>query len=156
MNQFLKHKGEITGCGILSSIGVGKQQFSSSLKNGISNFSTLSFEINDDEYIYPTALIDEFVFKEIIENLPVDRQLIKKANEFRNISFSTSCAIYCALEAWADSGLNAGNVNLERVAIIAAGTNTQQAMLTSVREQYSSKLHFLNPNYGINFLIQIL
>lgn len=150
MNQSM-HKVVVTGCGILSPVGTGIKLFSLSLKNGNSNYSTVSFESGDEKCVYPAAQINNFQFKESVELLPLDMQLVKEAKRLRNISLSTSSAIYCALEAWADAGLYAENVNGQRVAIISSGTNTQQETLTNVREQYRDKLHFINPNYGLNF-----
>jgi malonyl-ACP decarboxylase len=150
MNQSIQ-KVVVTGCGVMSSVGMGIQQFTLSLKNGHSNYSTVSFKNGDEKCVYPAAQINSFRFKESVECLPLDTQLVKETKHLRNISLSTSYGIYCALEAWADAGLSACNTNMQRVAIISSGTNTQQAMLTQVREQYSDKLHFINPNYGLNF-----
>ncbi len=143
----------ITGTGVLTPIGIGVSSFSEALRQGGTNFSTLSLNNGDTEFIYPVSLIDGFDFKEQVENINLESSLINKAKKLRNISYSATCGVYSALEAWQDSGLDKDlSLNSKKVAIVVAGSNTQQLSLSRVRDRYSEKLQFLNPSYGFNFL----
>lgn len=142
---------QVTGMGVITPIGMGLQQFTTGLKNGKTNFSTTTFEREDHVFKFPVGSVDNFNFKELVATLNLNEEIITKAKRLRHISTSTAYGIYCALEAWADAGLNDTSFDLAKVAIVSGGTNTQQATLQMVQEEYREKLQFINPNYGFNF-----
>lgn len=137
--------------GIITPIGTGVNQFTTALQRGETNFSILEITHVDQLFIFPAALVNDFDLRELVSTINQDTKLTEKVKRLRNISQSTAYAVYCAVEAWTDAGLNASNINLERVAIISGGSNTQQAALQIVQNKHSSSLQFLNPNYGLNF-----
>ncbi|WP_188112073.1 beta-ketoacyl synthase N-terminal-like domain-containing protein [Aquimarina sp. RZ0] len=140
----------VTGMGVITPIGIGLDSFSEALRKETANFSTISFEKNAALYKYPIAKIVDFDFRKQIEKINLDSDLINKAKKLRHISKSNAFGIYCALEAWNDSGLTRG-FDLTRIAIVSCGSNTQQSTLQDIQEKYADKLQFLNPNYGLNF-----
>lgn len=140
-----------TGMGVVSPIGVGIDNFGNALKKGVSNFSYLKLEHEDRRFTYPVGEVSDFNPKTHIATLPLDEGIIQKARRIRNLSTSASWALYCALEAWQDSGLNKADINPERIAVLSGGSNTQQASIEATQERYRKKLPFLNPVYALNF-----
>lgn len=147
----IKKQAEITGLGVISPIAIGVSEFTDALKHGKTNFSAITFEHSGALYKYPIGKVNEFLFKDELDLIKLDPQIIKRATRLRNISVSAQYGLYCALEAWADAGLDHSDTDLTRTAIVMAGTNTQQATLQKTQHDYQDKLQFLNPNYGLNF-----
>ncbi|WP_281988837.1 beta-ketoacyl synthase N-terminal-like domain-containing protein [Aquimarina aggregata] len=142
---------EISGIGVVSPIGIGVDYFTLGLKNGMTNFSEISFEQNEQIFSYPIAVTNNFEFKKDIEHLSLDADIIAKAKRVRHISKSASYGLYSVLEAWTDSGLSEADVDPSKIAIVSCGSNTQQTTLVETQEKYAKKLQYLNPNYGLNF-----
>lgn len=141
----------ITGLGIVTPIGTGKEQFTAALKEGRSHFSVTEWEQEDQVFRFPLGKADEFSLPSLVSTLTLDAELVTAARRLRNLSQSSAFGVYSALEAWADAGINAGNTDLSRVAIVVGGSNTQQASLVAAQEKYRGRLQFINPNYGLNF-----
>ena len=142
----------ITGMGIISPIGIGQTAFVEGLKTGQTNFSTVALNHQGRDYNYPSALVAGFDYKKAIEQLPLPEVIKKQAKRLRNISTGAKLGIYTAMNAWQSANLWEADVSRDRIAIVASGSNTQQASLEAVRERYREKLNFLNPTYGYNFL----
>ncbi|MGB8195075.1 MAG: beta-ketoacyl synthase N-terminal-like domain-containing protein [Chitinophagaceae bacterium] len=145
------HTVAVTGMGVITPTGVGVEQFAAALREGRTNFSCLEIVHNNDAYKFPIGKTEEFDFQQRVSGLHLEEELINKAKRLRNISPGVSYGVFCALEAWANAGLNKPGIDLERVAIVSAGTNTQQASLYSTQEKYRGKLQFLPPQYGFSF-----
>ncbi|MGY3792648.1 beta-ketoacyl synthase N-terminal-like domain-containing protein [uncultured Aquimarina sp.] len=141
----------VTGMGACTPIGVGLNEFSQSLMNGSTNFSTTEFKEHDKEFIYPIAELENFNFKKSVNEFILDDPIVDKIKYLRNVSKSIGSGLFCAIEAWYDSELNRSDVDLDKVAIVSSGTNIQQAYHQEVRKKYQDKVHFINPNYGFNF-----
>lgn len=141
----------ITGMGVITPIGKGIKQFIDGLKSGKTNFRTMEFNHQDKLYRYPMAPVDQFDFKEMVGQLELDNDILSRAMRIRNISSSMAFGIFCALEAWSNSGINSKNTDLSRVAIVSSGSNVQQSTINTFHDKYREKLHHLNPNYGLNF-----
>ncbi len=137
--------------GVVSPIGIGLNNFINGLKNGRTNFSITEFEQGGSLFKFPVAKLNGFNFKDAVSSIKLDETIVANAKRLRNISASTACGVYCALEAWADAGLDKADIDLSKIAIVSAGTNTQQAAFHSVQEEYRNKLGFINPKYGLNF-----
>jgi len=142
----------ITGMGIISPIGIGQAAFAEGLKAGQTNFLTIELNHQERNYSYPSALVAGFDYKKAIEQLTLPEAINKQTKRLRNISVGAKLGIYTALEAWQAANLWNADLNKERIAIVASGSNTQQASLEAIRERYREKLNFLNPTYGYNFL----
>lgn len=140
---------EVSGYGAVTPVGIGSSNFESALREGKSNFSVVEFP-QQEQLRFPGALIDSFDLKSLLKELQLPEEVRKKAGRFRNVSVGTSCAIYCALEAWIAAGLFDSPIEAERIAIVTGGSNTQLQDTLSLREKYTEKLKFTNPNYAIN------
>ncbi len=141
----------VTGMGIVSPIGIGISQFATALKEGKTNFSVIEFVQTDQTFKFPVSKVENFDFKELLAQLQCKPEVIHQAKRLRNISLSAQYAVYAALEAWDDAGLDNAEIDLSRVAIISSGNNIQQGFLQQVQDQYRDKLQFINPNYGLYF-----
>lgn len=140
----------VTGMGVVSPIGIGLNEFAIALKEGQSNFSTVEFGQEENVFSFPMGKVNNFNFKNLALKIHgLNDDIIKRAHRLRNISTSTYYGMHCALEAWEDAGIS--NTDLTRVAIISSGSNTQQAALQLIQDQYREKIQFINPNYGLNF-----
>ena len=148
--NFEKNKVVVTGMGVLTPVAKGISEFSNALKKGISNFSDIQFEHQSSNYNYPIAKIQDFLFRESLKEMELNAEVLSKATRLRNISHSAAYGIYTALEAWLDAGIE-NQIAHEKIAILSCGSNTQQNTIHETQKKYDVKLHFLNPNYGINF-----
>lgn len=142
----------ISGVGIASPIGIGIANFSQALQSGQTNFSLREINHLDKNYTYPSALLSEFDYKQAIGQLTLPATVHKKAKRLRNISTGAKVGIYTALEAWEKAKFFESIPTPDRVAIVASGSNTQQASIGASQERYRAKLKFINPTYGFNFL----
>lgn len=140
----------ITGLGVITPIGTGAEQFSDALKKGASCFSVMEFNRDETIFRFPAGKTAPFSLKEAVSSLALKPAQILAAKRLRNVSDSTAYGVYTALSAWADADFP-DTLDTHRVAIISAGTNTQQATSEALRQEYAHKLHHLNPNYGLNF-----
>lgn len=142
----------ITGIGVITPIGLGVRQFSNALNQGVTNYSSLSLSQADQTLSYPLAAVSNFDYKTALETLDLEEGLLRKAKRLRNMSLSSSYAVFCALQAWADAQLYDHNLDMSRVAIVSGGSNAQQHDLQNVRDKYQDKVKFMNPHYAINFM----
>ena len=140
---------EVSGYGAATPVGIGSKKLEIALREGKSNFSVVEFD-HSESLRFPGAMINDFDLKSLLQDLQLPEEFGKKARRFRNISFGTSCAIYCALEAWHAAGLFDAPIVSERIAIVAGGSNTQIQDTLSLREKYAEKLKFTSPNHAIN------
>lgn len=140
----------ITGMGVVTPVATGIIPFTAALQAGSSHFSILEVEHQEQQLQFPVAAAP-FALQEQIAGLGVTDEMIKKIKRLRNISTSIEYGVYSALEAWQAAGLDKHVMDPERIAMVAAGTNTQQATQYAVYEKYNSKLQFINPVYALNF-----
>ncbi len=141
----------ITGIGVVTPIGTGKNAFLNAMKNDATNFSVSEFQHGGVSFNYPIAKTEGFDMKKTISELGFDGAVPDKAKRLRHISLSTSYGICCSLEAWNDAGLTNAELNPNRIAIVSSGSNTQLATILGIQNEYKDKISFLNPNYGLNF-----
>lgn len=142
----------VSGMGIITPIGIGLPNFTRELKKGTTNFSYSTLSNEASSVTIPCSTVPSFEYKIEIEKLALSENLKTKAKRLRNISKSTEFGVFCALEAWADAKIDAKeNINFERIAIISAGTNLQQATMDETFTKYREKSQFINPNYALSF-----
>lgn len=140
----------ITGMGVMTSAGIGTMHFETALKTGSSNFTTLVLEHEGENFKFPVGQLAPFDLRSALSELGCSSEVIARARRLRNLSKSAASGLYCALEAWTNAGLGE-EADPERVAIVIAGSNFQQAALYGIQEKYRQKVHFLPPGYGLSF-----
>ncbi len=143
----------VSGFGVISAIGQGKQAFTSALLEGRHCFDVMRRPGRQ----CPTDRVDEtldaaqrpfpFLGAEIAD-LALPESL--PGNLLRTASFSGQVALTTLHEAWHDAGLE--RVAPERIGLVIGGSNIQQRELVQRQEAYRGREHFLRPTYGISFM----
>jgi 3-oxoacyl-[acyl-carrier-protein] synthase II len=104
-----KKKVVITGLGVISPIGIGKEQFTASLKNGVSGVDKItSFDVSE----FDTKIAAE------VKNFNPEDYIEKK--KVRRMDRFCQFAVAAAKMAIEDAQLNLQNENLERIGVIIA------------------------------------
>ncbi len=152
MNLDSKSNVCITGMGVITPIGVGIPAFTEALKKCKSNFDTKTYKIEDRVFQFPYGKVEDFDLKRKITLISaLENDLKEKIKRLRNISLSTAYGVFCAVEAWNNAQFSQ-KIDKSKIAIVVAGNNTQQQHHNEVRETYNSKIQYIKPSYGFNFL----
>lgn len=142
----------VTGVGVTSSVGQGKESFISALLKGQHNFGVMQrpgrqFSIAAGGEREMPGTTSAFLGAEI----PV--LLMPEAipqNILRTASLSGQVALATLDEAWKDANLD--EVDPTRIGLIVGGSNFQQRELIQTHSTYKDRIQFLRPTYGISFL----
>jgi malonyl-ACP decarboxylase len=143
----------VSGIGVTSAIGQGKQAFLSALLEGRHCFDVMRRPGRQrpvtrvDETEDASQRLAPFVGAEI-NDLVLPESL--PGNLLRTASFSGQVALTTLHEAWHDAGLE--RVAPERIGLVIGGSNIQQRELVQQQEAYRGREHFLRPTYGITFM----
>lgn len=142
----------ISGVGITSAIGQGKEAFKSALLAGRHNFkvmkrpgrqATLSASGDGKHPGKTTAFLGAE-----IEQLAIPEFIAAK--QLRTASYSTKVALATLAEAWADANL--AEVAPARIGLVVGGSNFQQRELVLTHARYQDSPSFLRPTYGMSFM----
>jgi len=129
----------ITGLGITSAIGQGKNAFTSALMQGKHAFGVMQRTGRQNG--------TSFIGAEI-PSLSVPERL--SARLLRTASFSGQVAMITLQEAWDEAKLDAEDPT--RIGLVIGGSNLQQRELMQTYGTYADRSHFVRPTYGISFL----
>ncbi len=151
MNPDQIHKACVTGMGVVTPIGIGIPAFTEALKNGKSNFAIKNYTIEDKTFKYVYGRVENFDLKKNILDSDFEEHWKLKIKRLRDISLSTAYGTFCAVEAWHHAKLPA-TIDKSKIAIVVAGSNTQQQYSQEIRDTYKNKMQFMKPSYGFNFL----
>lgn len=126
----------LTGIGITSAIGQGKENFLDALLNGRSRFDIIRREGRQKKTAFLGAEISQL---HGIDNF--------SEKVLRHASFSAQAAAVTIREAWHDAKLD--SVPSSRIGLIVGGSNYQQRNLLLTQEKYRDCLHYLPPHYAL-------
>ncbi|MBX3709980.1 MAG: polyketide beta-ketoacyl:ACP synthase [Gammaproteobacteria bacterium] len=129
----------ITGIGVTSAIGQGKDIFCQRLLQGYSNFSVMQREGRQKDSNFIGAEIPEIVLPNHVS-----------VSLFRNVSFSGKIAFVTLDEAWKDAKLDL--IKPERIGLVVGGSNVQQREWILLQEKYRNNPHFIPPFYSFAFM----
>jgi malonyl-ACP decarboxylase len=129
----------VTGVGVTSAIGQGKDAFASRLLDGAHAFRVMQRPGRQKDSAYLGAEIASLT-------LPADIP----AQVSRTASFSTQVALATLHEAWHDARLS--DVEPARIGLLIGGSNFQQRELLQTQSAYVDRLEFLRPTYGMTFM----
>ena len=129
----------ITGLGVLSAIGQGKDAFSAGLLRGSCAFDVMRRPGRQQESAYLGAEIRDMAFPAEIG-----------ARSARSASLSAQAALIAVQEAWCESRLS--GVDGCRIGLIVGGSNIQQREIAQVHERYRECSVFLRPSYSLSFM----
>lgn len=137
----------ISGLGITSAIGQGKQAFSEALFAGHSSFDFMQRPGRQIPTESEVQNETPFIGAEI-NNFTLSPHF--PGNLLRTASFSSQVGLATVYEAWQDAHLD--QISAERVGLIVGGSNFQQREMVNTQEKFINKSLFLRPTYGLNFM----
>lgn len=129
----------ITGLGVTSAIGQGKEKFGAALMEGKHAFGVLERPGRLKGTSFPGAEISEISFPSTLPK-----------RVLRTASLSAQVALTTLHEAWEDAQLS--DVDPFRIGLIIGGSNLQQREQMQTWEHYADRPHFLRPTYGFSFM----
>ena len=131
---------EITGMGIITSIGQTIADFQSALLAAKTQFGYLKRPGRKGSKLFIGAELPD---------INAQSKLPEYSGLLRSASWSTQIATMAVSEAWQDAKLSSYQFNPERIGIIVGGSNFQQRYQQQIWERYQSRPQFLRPTYGI-------
>lgn len=131
---------EITGMGIVTSIGQGVTAFKEALFSGKTQFDYLKRPGREGAKPFIGAEIPE---------VDVRSLLPEYSSILRTASWSGQIATLAVSEAWQNAKLVNSNVNPERIGLVVGGSNVQQRHQQEIWQRYQSRPQFLRPTYGL-------
>jgi malonyl-ACP decarboxylase len=130
----------VTGIGVVSAIGQGKQDFTAALLAGHSAFGVMQRpgRRRGDVPVLGAEIA------EIAVPPSISRQLLRTA------SLSATAALTVVQEAWDEADL--GQLDTQRIGLIVGGSNVQQRELVNLQDSYRERIAFLRPTYAMSFM----
>jgi malonyl-ACP decarboxylase len=129
----------VTGMGVISAIGQGKDDCASALLQGKHAFDVMRRPGRQGVSAFIGAEIPQIAFPDKM-----------RSQTFRAASLSTQAAMVVLKEAWDEARLS--DVNPDRVGLIVGGSNFQQRELTQLHESFRERPQFLKPTYALSFM----
>jgi malonyl-ACP decarboxylase len=129
----------ITGIGVISAVGQGKDKFARALLEGKSAFGVMKRPGRQRNSAHIGAEISEIVFPSSIAR-----------RTLRGASLSGQAALVALGEAWEDAKLS--EVDPVRIGLVVGGSNIQQRELLQTQEEYRDRPAFLRPTYALSFM----
>lgn len=136
----------ITGIGITSAVGLGREAFTNSLLEGNHKFGIMQRpgrQIPEKDGKSPSAFLGAE-----IDNLTLPHQVPESIS--RTASFAAQVALATLYEAWEDAKLT--EYDPSRIGLIVGGSNIQQRETALTHDRYRNRVHFLRPSYGFSFM----
>lgn len=127
----------VTGMGVISAIGQGKEEYARALLEGRHAFDVMRRPGRQG--------VSSFLGAEI----PKIHDSIN-GYALRAASLSTQSAMVVLQEAWDEARL--ADVNPDRIGLIVGGSNFQQRELAQLHENYRERKQFLKPTYALSFM----
>jgi 3-oxoacyl-[acyl-carrier-protein] synthase II len=120
----LKKRAVVTGVGVISSIGIGKEAFINGLRNGLSGIKPITYFDASEYRVGKAAIADDFTKKEY-----------RMRNGGIETEISNVFALYAAQEAFTDAGLQMGKLDSARLGVSLAtslgGIQSKDRFLTN-------------------------
>ncbi len=129
----------ITGIGITSAIGQGKDAFTSALLEGRHSFNIMQRPGRQNGTSFIGAEISSLSYPD-----EFSKRIIRTG------SLTEQAAMVTLHEAWKEAKLD--NVEPERIGLIIGGSNLQQRNSILIFEHYRDQSFFINPTYGFSFM----
>ncbi|HTR88006.1 MAG TPA: beta-ketoacyl synthase N-terminal-like domain-containing protein [Reyranella sp.] len=136
---------QITGMGIVSSIGHDIASFGQSLAEGRSGIKRLDWQTTPVPPVAVGAPIADF---DIEAALGSDAKLALRMA--RRAPFTVQTSIVAATQAWRQA--QAGEIAAERIALVVAGNNTTQNYQYSLQAAFRQNPEYLSPRYALQFM----
>ncbi len=135
----MPHELVVTGMGVVSAIGQGKNAFATALLDGKTTFRVMQRPGRQRESAYIGAEIGELAFSP-----GFSRQTLRAA------SLSAQAALVVLQEAWTEAKLY--DMDPCRIGLIVGGSNIQQRELAQIHDAHRECSTFLRPTYALSFM----
>lgn len=137
---------EITGMGIVSSVGVGISHFQESLRVGRTNFTR-----QDNAII---SRLENFHLKEALQNCGLfeETEITHILKITRKAGLPVQTSTIALAEAWKRANLIEHKVDPEKISLITAGNNTTTQFLYENHAAYRKEPLYLSPTYAMQFM----
>lgn len=129
----------VTGAGVVSAIGQGKQAFAAALAAGRGAFGIMQ---------RPGRRRDKPLIGAEIAELSIPATV--SASQLRTATLSAKAALAVVQEAWDEAALDGADP--QRIGLVVGGSNVQQRELVAVHDSYRGREAFLRPTYALSFM----
>lgn len=130
----------ITGLGISSAVGQGKEDFSNALWNGAHSFQVMKREERSYENIkFLGAEVDKLNYLDHFSK-----------GVLRKSTYTGKMALVTIKEAWDDAGLD--EVDSNSMGLIIGGSNVQQRELLQITKKYMNQLYYIPAAYACYYM----
>jgi len=135
------HQSEIiiTGLGITSAIGQGKEAFASALMQAQNAFGVMERPGRQKGTSFLGAEIPSLSYPDSLST-----------RALRTASFAGQVAMITLHEAWTEAKLE--EIDPWRIGLVIGGSNIQQRDLVQTYENYKDRAQFVRPSYGFSFM----
>ncbi|MER6910058.1 beta-ketoacyl synthase N-terminal-like domain-containing protein [Streptomyces sp. NPDC000594] len=133
----------ITGLGVTTAVGQGKDDFTAALFEGRHAFAPMRRPGRS----LPDEVAARFLGAEIAE-LSVPEEF--PARVLRTASLSARVALATLSEAWHEAGLDEADPT--RIGLVVGGSNVQQRELIQAHSRHVDHPEFVRPSYGLTFM----
>ena len=129
----------ISGIGITSSIGQGRDAFRSALFEGRHAFDVMKRPGRQHDSAFLGAELPDLSIPSTISS-----------RTLRTASLTGQAALVTLHEAWQDANLD--GVPAERIGLIVGGSNVQQREQVQTHDTYRGRAEYIRPNYALSFM----
>lgn len=129
----------VTGMGVVSAIGLGKEAFIRALLEGEHAFRVMERPGRQKDSAHLGA-----------ELPPLGGGAQLDPHALRTASLSSQAALAVLAEAWNDAAL--GELEPARVGLLVGGSNFQQRELSLMHDRYRQRPQFVRPTYAMSFM----
>ncbi|WP_045825691.1 beta-ketoacyl synthase N-terminal-like domain-containing protein [Teredinibacter turnerae] len=147
MKNFADNHVAISGIGLTTALGQGKESILPRLYNGEHNFSIMTREGRQLPPGIQHQSIPPFLGAEI-KSLVLPPSI--STHLVRNLSLSARTALCTLHEAWQEANLN--EVDPRRIGLIVGGNNVQQREIMLLHQRYLGKESFIRPVHAMSFM----
>lgn len=143
----------VTGVGVTSAIGQGKQSFTSALLKGAHNFDVMKRPGRQYPSASPSVEAADADEKSTFLGAEIPSLSIPELvpdNILRTSSFSGQVALTTLHEAWIEAKLD--EIAPDRIGLVVGGSNFQQRALVQTHNTFQNRVPFVRPTYGISFM----
>ncbi len=145
---------DVSGIGVVSSIGKNLTDFSTALRQGQSGIGRVEYLKGLPWGDVIGADIKDFNFQECLKKMELlPEEVIKKASKCAGRSpFTVQTSVVAALEAWEQTGLYKASLDPERIGLVVCGHNISQRYHYETFLKYSGQIEYLNPRYALHYM----
>jgi malonyl-ACP decarboxylase len=138
----------VSGMGIITSIGIGVDEFALSLRSGRNGIS-----YNPHDGLGVAARLSRFDFEQCLTALSLPEAVFLRARKVcRKLPMPVQVAVIAVLEAWQQAFGQSAAYTPEDIGIVVAGHNINQHYQHATREKYREHAELVPASYALHFM----